>query len=333
MTHRLWAHMRRLWPRWTLLPAAPFVVYSLFRLAQGDFRWEIIAALVIAPTLAYASAGTKRLFVLMYPLLLVGILYDGMGPLKNLGLTESNVHVCDLQALERNWFGVGSGEARATLPDYWQHHAEPALFVAGAVPYGTFIFAILGYGVYLYFRDKPALQQYAWTFLILNVLGFATYHIYPAAPPWYIHQHGCAVDLNAAASEGYKLAAVDRMMGFNYFSGFYGRSNDIFGAVPSLHVAYALLILLVVWTHHRWFGRALASIYLVLMVFGALYLAHHWVIDSLLGMAYCVVVFFGVGAVQRWLGERRQKRPAVAPAEAAPRSLRSEPVRHAGGGE
>ena len=28
------------------------------------------------------------------------------------------------------------------------------------------------------------MRRFAWTFFFLNVAGFLTYHLYPAAPPW-----------------------------------------------------------------------------------------------------------------------------------------------------
>ena len=85
---RLWTHMRALWPRWTLLPAAPFVLLPLYRLAQGDIRGEIFIVAFVAVFLAYWNQRTKRLLVVIYPLFLVGLLYEMMGPIKNVGLTE-----------------------------------------------------------------------------------------------------------------------------------------------------------------------------------------------------------------------------------------------------
>lgn len=304
---RLWAHMRELWPRWTLLPAAPFVLLFVFQLGQGIFRGEILIVAFLAVFLSYWNQRTKRLMVVIYPLFLVGLLYEMMGPIKNLGLSEETVHVCDLHAAERTLFGVGTGASRMTLPDLAQLHPHPVLDVLSAIPYGTFLFVIVGYGFYLYFRSIQTLSRYAWTFFVLNVLGFTTYHLYPAAPPWYFHKYGCTVDLDAAASAGPNLLRVDQWMGFGFFEGFYGRSNDVFGAVPSLHVAYAVLILLAAWPLHRWFARSVATLYFVLMAFGAIYLDHHWVIDATLGIIYCVVVYMSVGWVQTYLRLRRAK--------------------------
>jgi len=146
------------------------------------------------------------------------------------------------------------------------------------------------YAVYLFRRDYPALQRFAWSFLALNVAGFITYHVYPAAPPWYFHRYGCVVDLATHASEGPNLARVDSWLGMPFFAGMYGRSSDVFGAVPSLHVAYPLLLLIEGFRRHRWLGRVLLVWFYLSMCFAAVYLDHHWVFDIVIGSLYAVVV-------------------------------------------
>ncbi|MFO0660684.1 MAG: phosphatase PAP2 family protein [Polyangiaceae bacterium] len=68
----------------------------------------------------------------------------------------------------------------------------------------------------------------------------------------------------------------------------------MFGAIPSLHVAYPLLILLEGWKRHRVLGRALASLFFGSMVFSAVYLDHHWVTDVVFGVLYTTVIFVSV---------------------------------------
>lgn len=306
MMRQLWAHMRSLWPRYTLLPPLPWVGWGVYQLARGNIRWELIAAIVAALLLAYFNQRTKRLLIGIYPLCLVGVLYESMALIRNVGLSASTVHVCDLYRRDVEWFGVERDGVRVSLQDFAQAHATPALDFIASIPYGTFIFAVIGYAVFLYFRDFRGLQRVAWTFLLLNVAGFITYHLYPAAPPWYFHAHGCTVDLMAPASEGPNLARVDQMIGFRYFGGLYGRSHTIFGAVPSLHVAYALLLLVEGWRHHGWAPRALFAAYFLTMCFASVYLDHHWVFDGLLGIAYLVVVYSAV----RW-GLRRVYPPTT----------------------
>jgi membrane-associated phospholipid phosphatase len=178
------------------------------------------------------------------------------------------------------------------------------------VPYATFIFVCIACAVWLYLRDYPAMLRFTWSFFAINVAGFATYHLYPAAPPWYYHAYGCHVDMMARASEGPNLARVDALLPVPYFAGMYGRASDVFGAMPSLHVAYALLVAIEGWaTFHSAF-RAAAVLFYVTMCFAAVYLDHHWVLDVVAGSFYCVVIVVGARWVSRSIG------PACVPNEA-----------------
>jgi hypothetical protein len=291
--------MRRLWPRWTLLPVGPFLLWTLFWVFRGQLRWDHIAVCSVAVLLAYGNSTTKRLFFGVVPLGIVGLLYDAMRFVKDVGLSEETVHVCDLRAIEQRFFGITVGGVRQTLHDYAQVHASPWMDAFFAVPYGIFLYAVFGFAVYLFIKDYTAALRFTWGFLALNVLGFATYHIYPAAPPWYFHKYGCVVDLAAKASPGANLLRVDQMMGIAYFTGFYGRSSDVFGAVPSLHIAYPLLMIIEGWSRrHIGLRGALVAFY-VWMCFAAVYLDHHWVVDIVLGSVYTLVVAAAMRKVPR----------------------------------
>jgi len=268
---------------WVWLSLAPFMLWSLYCLALGERRWELVAVLLALPLLASGGAGARKLYAGLYPIGLVGLVYDGMRFFKNVGL-GGGVHLCDLRRAEVALFGVVVGGERTTVHELLQARATPALDLLCAVPYGTYIFVSLGCAVYLYRRDFMALQRFTWAFLLVNLAGFATYHLYPAAPPWYFHAHGCRVDLGAAASAGPNLARVDAMLGVDYFASLYGRSNDVFGAIPSLHVSYPLLILLEGYRHFGRLLRVAAVAFFLSMCFAAVYLDHHWVIDVALGL-------------------------------------------------
>jgi hypothetical protein len=283
-------HIRSLWPRFPFWPALPFWLLALFWAVQGKLRWDHVAVALVVSVLSYWSVWTKRLYLGILPIGLVGILYDTMRVVKNLGLTRQNVHVCDVRAIDQRFFGLDLNGSRATVHDYLQLHATPFLDVYCAIPYGIFIGVVMAYAVYLFFRDYPGLLRFTWSFLALNVAGFITYHLYPAAPPWYFHQHGCLVDLATHASEGPNLARVDAWLGVPYFAGVYGRSSDVFGAVPSLHVAYPLLMLIAGFPRHGWLGRVLLVWFYLSMCFAAVYLDHHWVFDVVLGSVYTVVI-------------------------------------------
>jgi inositol phosphorylceramide synthase catalytic subunit len=264
---------------------APFVLYAIYSAARSDLRVEHF--LMIAAVTAFVVIGprTRALLPGLYPFALVGLLYDAMRPYQTLGVSESRVLLCDLRAVESRFFGSGG----ATLHDFFLTHHTPALDLFCAVPYATFVLWCIGGAVWLYVKDRPAMLRFAWGFLLLNVMGFVTYHALPAAPPWYFHARGCVVDLATRPSEGPALARVDALLGISYFHGMYAKASSVFGALPSLHCAYPLLLVIEGW---RSFGprlRTAAVAYWLVMVFSAIYLDHHWVLDALLGSTYAVL--------------------------------------------
>jgi membrane-associated phospholipid phosphatase len=180
-----------------------------------------------------------------------------------------------------------------------------------------FLWVVIGYALFLFFTDFAAQQRFAWGFLLLNLAGFATYHLYPAAPPWYFHEHGCVVDLATGASAGPNLTRVDALLGMRYFGSLYGRASDVFGAMPSLHVAYPLLMTLEGWHRHRALGRTLLVAFYLAMGFSAVYLDHHWIVDAVAGSIYALLAFAAV-RLWRWPSPFTHATPAARRADIAP---------------
>jgi hypothetical protein len=288
MIRRWLRHVGALWPAGGWLLPLPFALWGISRLAVGELRWEQIAMMVIMPALAYRSERTRRLFLAVFPLALLGLTYDVMRYVRDVGLSPRRVHVCDLRAIESSLFGRPGW----TVHDWLQAHPNAWLDRVCAVPYGTFLFVTIAFALFLYARaPREAVIRFGWTFFAMSLLGFVTYHLYPAAPPWYFHAHGCTVDLSTHASEGPNLARVDAWLGVSFFGGLYGRSSDVFGSVPSLHVAYPLLILLEGWRWLRPVGRTGGVVFAVWMALAAVYLDHHWIVDVVLGWIYCVAAY------------------------------------------
>jgi membrane-associated phospholipid phosphatase len=287
-------HVRALWPGLGVLLPLPFVAWGFSRVVAHELRWEHVMLIVVAPLLAYGNERTKRLFLAVFPLALLGLTYDMMGYVRDVGVSAARVHDCDLRALEATLFGAHDW----TVHDWLQTHSALWLDLLCAIPYGTFLFTVIAFAIFLLLRAPPtAVVRFSWTFFVMSFLGFVTYHLYPAAPPWYFHAHGCAVDIRAHASEGPNLARVDAWLGVRYFGSLYGRSNDVFGSVPSLHVAYPALIAIEGW---RWLsapGRVVTLAFAALMCFAAVYLDHHWIVDVVLGLLFCVVSYLGVAAI------------------------------------
>ena len=256
-----------------------------------------------------------RLLCGILPIGLTGVFYDGMRLVQHAGVSAQRVHLCDLRAHELALFGVTMDGQRITLHDWFQAHHSPALDVLCSIPYATFIAVCISCAIWLYVRDYPRMVRFGWSFLALNLAAFATYHIYPAAPPWYFHAHGCTVDVRVQASEGPALARVDAMLGAPYFANVYRRSTAVFGAMPSLHCAYAFIVAIEGWATWGRTARSASLTFAGLMCFAAIYLDHHWVLDVVAGGAYCLVVVTAARAIG-WVRARRDGPTLWAPGPA-----------------
>ncbi len=304
MIRRFLNHVESLWPGYAgLLLTAPFLGWFIWTVViSGERRFELFLLFFVVYALALGNAATKKLFLGLYPIGLLALVYDGMRFVKYVGITADRVHICDLRAIDMSILSVDlGGGVRGSVHDWFLLHHTTLLDIICAIPYGTFIYVDVAFAIFLYTRDYAAMQRFGWTFLLLNLAGFFTYHLYPAAPPWYYHAHGCTADLTAHASEGPRLAHVDALMNWKYFAGFYGRSNDVFGAVPSLHVAYPLLLILYGWKFFKAPLKIATGAFFATMCFAAVYLDHHWIVDVILGIIYTVSVHYGV----KWIWQRR----------------------------
>lgn len=279
--------LRELWGPWWPLPLVP-AVYSLAMLGIGDLRPEHVVFAVGCVALGYAGPRSKRFLSDVLPYVFVGLGYDSMRYVLRATLARERVLGCELRNAELSFFGVGPN---TTLQDVFVTLNSPAFDLLFAVPYAIFAYVALAYATYLYFADRARMRHYLWSFAIANYLSFALWVLIPAAPPWYLRAHGCAIDLATLPSPA-ALARVDALLGVAYFDAFYSRTSQVFGAMPSMHCAYPLIGLLTAWRAASWRTRPLHLLYVAMMFAASVYLDHHWVLDGLAGWA--------VGAVSVW---------------------------------
>lgn len=166
----------------------------------------------------------------------------------------------------------------------------------------------------LWVWKRPVFLEFMLSFLILALAGFATFVLFPAAPPWI-------------AGDWHYLPHVHRILrhGINWFGGSQSYSGlyswiyqhaggwDLFGAVPSEHAAFPFLCFL--YARRAWPVRG----WLVLAYCGAVwiavvYLGEHYVTDVLVGITYATLAFAVVQlALARWAGKRESPSAATQP--------------------
>ncbi|GEJ59201.1 phosphatase PAP2 family protein [Anaeromyxobacter diazotrophicus] len=276
------------------------------RLFQGVSRPEQLALCTAMLGLVVWSDATRRFFIGMLPFLLFGIVYDLTHITQPL-FRYLHIHIAEPYAFDRALFGIREGGAVLTPNEFFARHHWPVVDLFTGTAYIVFVYWAIGFAAYLaiFRRDEEGrrlLARFGWTFLLMNVVGFATYYVYPAAPPWYVADHGFGPADFSVRSSAAGAARWDALTGIPYFAGFYGRSADVFGAIPSLHVSYPLLTFLFgIELRRRWLDLASFALF-ALVSFAAVYLSHHYVLDVLLGVLYTVVAW----GIDRWLQARRR---------------------------
>ncbi|MCD8388369.1 MAG: phosphatase PAP2 family protein [Bacteroidales bacterium] len=254
------------------------------------FRVEHVVLAVLIAVLFFASNPTRRLIVALVPFFLFGISYDWMNLCPNYNVNP--VDVADLYNAEKRIFGIAYGGAMLTPNEFWALHTQPWLDVLCGIFYLCWVPVPIFFGLWLYFRgQKASYLHFALVFLLVNLLGFSFYYVHPAAPPWYVANHGFEA-VPGTLGEVAGLGAFDRITGLNIFDGLYARNSNVFAALPSLHSAYTLVAFIYSLRSRCGLGWKIAlGIITVGIWFTAVYTSHHYIIDVLGGIACALVGF------------------------------------------
>lgn len=290
---------------------------------------EVLTGWVLL-TLWAACAGSLRVWGRAVvrdwlPLLLVLFAYDLLrGYAKDVGphLTRlptlradslvptitDRAHVNELIDEDRFLFG-------GQVPTVWlQQHFHDVGVVhwwdALALPvYFSHFFVSLGLAVVLWAISYPVYRRYVWTLVTLSLVTVVTHALYPAAPPWMagLPANGYLPPVDRVVSSTMRLlgghtvnSAVER--GEIY-------SNQV-AAVPSLHGAIPLMLLLFFWPLVRRRARVLLGGYVLAMAVTLVYSGEHYVVDLLAGYLYAAACVIGV---RRVLDRRDRQALAAAP--------------------
>jgi len=300
---REWLLPSRAMKRRILPPVAGLAYIAAIALLGGLRADHVLIGLL--GLLDLYNEKTRLFLSQFFPFIATGVIFDSMRYVYWPAI-DGRVHVAGPYLFERRWFGIGG-----LTPNEWlDAHHTAALDLACGFAYLVYVGGYLAVAFLLFFRRRlDALRTFALCFLVVNVLGFATYFVYPVAPPWYVTQYGLGparMDIQPAAAAATRF---DLLLGTHFFQEMYGRGVDVYGAFPSLHVAYPLIAVWMVFRIRelRWL-RAPVVLFFFLMCLSAVYLQHHYVIDVLLGIGYALVTV----ALLAWSPIARSRRAPFA---------------------
>lgn len=261
--------------------------------ATGTAQLVLVAVALVG---SLCGPAARRWWTTALPFAILAAVYDVLGLLK-VTVAAGGVHVEGPYWFDKTLFGFEWQGVRLSLNELAARYHTDVIDLVAGVAYLSYLYAVIGFALFLAVRDGSELgrrrtRALGWTFLGINLAGFATYLLFPVAPPWYVATHGFGpVDIHTPANPA-ALVRWDRLVGVPYFARFYANSSDVFGAMPSLHCAYPMLLF---WHARelRWSRlTAATAAFQALMCFSAIYLQHHYFSDALAGMAFATAGYF-----------------------------------------
>lgn len=265
----------------TLLSVAYLVLSRIFIGPKSD---ELVLV-VIVNVLFYLSAITRK-FILGFAIFVVyWILFDSMKAWPNYWF--STVHIQDLYNFDKNLFGISYQGKLISMNEYWLIKHTPAVDVITGLFYLCWIPVPLGFATYLFFTRKKEFLYFALTFFTVNLLGFVVYYTFPAAPPWYVQQHGFEFIAHTPGNTG-GLARFDNFFHADIFKGIYVKGSNVFAAMPSLHSSYPVIVLYYGLKNRLKWANIFFALVMLGIWFTAVYASHHYVVDVLSGIVCAI---------------------------------------------
>jgi membrane-associated phospholipid phosphatase len=243
------------------------------------FFWLVLG---LAAVSVRAWRGWGRMVLEWLPLLALLIAYDYLR--GAVSVPDAEAHVAPQLDVDR-WLGGGQ------VPTLWlQHH----LYDPGHIhwydvgiwcTYLTHFFTVWVVAAVLWKVAHDRFRVYAAAAVTLTLMAFLTYWLYPAQPPWLAGELG-------------KIGTVDKIvpivwqhLGVNAAADLFETGDglvNLVAAMPSLHAAYPMLLLLFFW-RDGWRWRIPLALYTLAMAFTLVYGGEHFVTDILVGWLYAAI--------------------------------------------
>jgi len=163
----------------------------------------------------------------------------------------------------------------------------------GALLYSSHFTIPLFVAFIFWLYDKSIFKNYIFSIALVSYMGFLTYLLFPAAPPWLASEQGMIFP---------PLQHINNIV-FGHFSGSISLPTvykylgaNLVAAVPSLHAAYPLLTsLFLVKKHPK--SLVIMAIYIFAIWFFVIYSGDHYFFDVVLGAIYALVAYY---VVKNW---------------------------------
>jgi inositol phosphorylceramide synthase catalytic subunit len=200
----------------------------------------------------------------------------------------NGVSIEGLYELEKSFFGISLGTDILTPNEYLNITANTFLDIVSGLFYLMWIPVPLLFAAWLFFKSKKQFLYFSLTFLLVNLLGFIVYYLYPAAPPWYVQINGFDFQAHTPGNAA-GLTRFDQYVGKPIFQSLYSKSSNVFAAMPSLHASYPLIVLYYGVKIKLKQANILFTVVMLGIWFAAIYSGHHYVLDIIAGIICAII--------------------------------------------
>lgn len=252
-------------------------------------------------TFAFMAIGqAKEMLKRLLPFVALLLVYESFR-----GLARSlNTHVNYIWMINIDKAIFGSLPTASLQSWLWHNHVQWYDFVFYIVYMMHFVLPIALAIIIWKQRDK-FYWQFVSSYVFLSFIGFLTYLLFPAAPPWMASDQGYIQPIIRVSSQ------VWAALGIHDFPSLYNKiAPNPVAAVPSLHAAYAALFVIFI---TKLFGKKwglLACIYPVLIIVGTIYQGEHYAIDVILGVIYAFVSYLFIAWIfAKYIPDLKDKKP------------------------
>ncbi|HEY2583632.1 MAG TPA: phosphatase PAP2 family protein [Mucilaginibacter sp.] len=235
--------------------------------------------------LYFASSITRKFFLGFAVFGVYWVIFDYMKAFPN--YKYNPVHIADLYNFEKHFFGINFNSKILTPNEYLRTTGSTFLDVLCGIFYLCWIPVPMGFGVYLFFTRREQYLHFGLTFLLINLIGFVIYYLFPAAPPWYVELYG--FKFYPHTHEGIAgLSKFDDYFHTGVFKSIYSKGSNVFAAMPSLHSAYPVVVFYYSIKNRLGFVSVILAAVMIGIWFTAVYTSHHYLVDVLAGITCAI---------------------------------------------
>jgi membrane-associated phospholipid phosphatase len=263
------------------------LLYLLVSYLLIGFKTDQVFLILICTGFYYFSVQTRKFIIGFSIFIVFWIIFDYLKAFPN--YKYNSVHITDLYAWEKQWFGFVSDGTLVTPNEYWLKNSRIFLDIMSGLFYLLWVPVPIVFSVFLFLTNrKRQFLYFLLTFLLVNLLGFVGYYLYPAAPPWYLQQYGTEF-LENTPSNPAQLIKFDQFFNLPVFQTLYSKGSNVFAAMPSLHSSYPLIVIYYGIKNRLGKINIFFAVVVVGIWFAAVYTSHHYVLDVLAGILTAVI--------------------------------------------